>query len=165
MQFALTYPDRVTHLIVVDIAPREYPPHHQEVIQAIESLDPSSLNSRNDAEETLRKFLHNDEDTIQFLLKNINRLPEGGFQWKANMPGIIASYARLMEGIESERVFDKPVLFITGVQSTSVRKEDWARIHQLFPASSHVEVENAGHWVHADKPDALLDAFLLFMNS
>ena len=165
MQFSLMYPDRVTHLVVIDISPRAYPPHHHEVLQAIESIHPSSLNSRNEAETTLRKYLHDDEDTIQFLLKNINRLPEGGFQWKANMPVILASYSHLMEGIQVESTFAKPVLFITGETSNSVHKDDWAEIRQIFPLTQHVEVENAGHWVHADQPAALLGAFHLFMNS
>jgi pimeloyl-ACP methyl ester carboxylesterase len=165
MQFALTYPDRISHLIVIDIAPREYPPHHQDVIDAIESLDPSTLHSRADAENALRKYLNDDEDTIQFLLKNISRLPEGGFQWKANMTGIISQYPQLMDAIINTVPFDKPVLFIAGEKSNSIRKEDLTGIEKLFPNTKFVTIRNAGHWVHADQPEALLEAFLLFMNS
>ena len=35
MQFALKYPERVDKLIVADIAPKYYPPHHEQVLAAM----------------------------------------------------------------------------------------------------------------------------------
>jgi len=81
MQFAIEHEERISKLIVVDISPREYPPHHKAEIDAIQALNPSRIKDRSEAESILRKHLGEDEATIQFLLKNLSRLPEGGFEW------------------------------------------------------------------------------------
>jgi pimeloyl-ACP methyl ester carboxylesterase len=154
MQFATTYPEIVDKLIVVDIAPKQYMPHHDQVIQAIQSLDPASLSGRDEAEGILRSYLGPDEATVQFLMKNISRLPEGGFVWKSNMPVILNAYQALMDDISFMHPYLGPVLFIRGEQSSYIEDEDLAGIHQLFPEATLVTVPGAGHWVHADQPDA-----------
>src|SRR5687767_9372372 len=57
MELALKFPERISKLIVVDISPRAYPPHHADVIGAIESIDPSALENRSDAENKFRSHL------------------------------------------------------------------------------------------------------------
>ncbi len=164
MLFALTHPEKVDKLIVVDISPNEYPIHHAAEIEAIESVDPPALKNRSEAEELLAKKLGDDQATIQFLLKNLSRKPEGGFEWKANMPVLIANYDKLMEGIVTSDIFDKPVLFIRGQMSNSIRDEDWPAILALFPQARLSTIPNAGHWVHADQPETLKNEVLAFIN-
>lgn len=160
MQFALTYPDRVKNLLIIDISPKKYPPHHQVVIKAIESIDPPSLKDRLEAENSFRRHLGNDESTIQFLLKNLTRLPEQGFEWKACMSILIANYEVLMDSINVHATYDKPTLFIRGDLSKSVIDEDWNQIHNIFPAARLITIPNAGHWVHADQPKALAEVIM-----
>ncbi|MGB4846503.1 MAG: alpha/beta fold hydrolase [Saprospiraceae bacterium] len=164
MLFALTYPEKVDKLIVVDIAPKEYPIHHAAEIEAIESVDPAILENRTEAEELLRKKLGDDQATIQFLLKNLSRKSEGGFEWKANMPVLISNYDKLMEGIVKPGTFDKPVLFISGQMSDSIRDEDLPDILTLFPSARLSTVPNAAHWVHADQPELLKNEVLAFID-
>lgn len=164
MLFALTHPGKVDKLIVVDISPKEYLIHHAAEIEAIESVDPSTLKNRTEAEEMLAKKLGDDQATIQFLLKNLSRKSDGGFEWKANMPVLISNYDRLMEGIVTSDIFDKPVLFIRGQKSNSVRDEDWPAILALFPRARLSTIPNAGHWVHADQPEVLKNEVLAFIN-
>jgi pimeloyl-ACP methyl ester carboxylesterase len=153
MQFATTYPESVDKLIVVDMAPKLYPPHHKTVIKAIKALDPASCKSREEAEQALRQYIEDDEATIQFLLKNISRTPEGHFEWKANMPGIIAAYDSLMQDISAMHPYLGPTLFVKGEFSNYVSEADMPVIRQLFPTASLAEITGAGHWVHADQPD------------
>jgi pimeloyl-ACP methyl ester carboxylesterase len=165
MQFAIDHPDRISKLIVIDIATKAYPPHHDDVITAIEDVVPSEIKERSEAEQILRNYLGHDEGTIQFLMKNLNRMPEGGFEWKANMPVIIDHYEEILENIHSDVPFDKPALFIRGALSGSVKDEDWADIKRLFPQAQLITIANAGHWVHADQPEALINALRTFMGS
>lgn len=164
MQFTLLHPDLVNKLIVVDIAPKYYPPHHDTVIEAIESIDPGQLKERKEAEEAFSRFLGNDESTIQFLMKNLSRLPDGGFEWKANMPVIIEAYYQLMEDIQPASPFEGPVLFVRGEKSRYVLDSDIPHIKEFFPHSSMITIKGAGHWVHADTPQLFTQAILGFLN-
>lgn len=163
MQFSLVHPEKVDKLIVVDIAPRSYEPHHHAVIEAIRSLDPSAIEERAEAEEIFQKYLGNDQSTILFLMKNLDRLTNGGFQWKANMDVITSSYEEVLKEITSNEPFQKPTLFIRGALSNSVRDEDWENIRDLFPKAQLVTIEEADHWVHADQPEAIIDAIEGFL--
>ena len=163
MQFASTYPELTEKLIVVDIAPKHYPPHHEKVIEAINAINPSSLQTRNEAEEILRQYLGRDEDTIQFMMKNLSRLPEKGFEWKANMPGIIAAYDHLMQDISVMHPYLGPTLFIGGERSTYVTESDMASIRHIFPEAKLEIIPAAGHWVHADNPAHFAQSILHFL--
>ena len=163
MHLALEHPDRVEKLIVVDIAPKEYPPHHQEVIAAIQAINPETMVDRAAAEKTFSQFLGDDQATIQFLLKNLSRKPEGGFEWKANMASLINHYTDLMEGIIPEATYSGPVLFIRGSESGSVLDEDWPSILDLFPNAVLISIPGAGHWVHADAPEPFAHELKQFM--
>lgn len=164
MQFTLLHPDKVDKLIVVDIAPKYYPPHHDTVIEAIEAIDPGKLKERTEAEVAFSQFLGNDDSTIQFLMKNLSRLPEGGFEWKANMPVIIDAYYQLMEDVRPNTPFEGPVLFVRGEKSRYVQDTDVPHIKEFFPQSAMVTIPGAGHWVHADTPQLFVQAILAFLN-
>jgi pimeloyl-ACP methyl ester carboxylesterase len=92
----------------------------------------------------------------RFLLKNVKRDEAGGFYWQMNLPAIEANYARLSEAVSSERAFEKPTLFIRGERSNYVRDQDLPTIEKLFPRVEHCKIDGAGHWVHADAPEAFL---------
>lgn len=164
MQFALTWPERVDKLIVVDISPRKYPVIHKSEIKAIQAIVPAQIKDRKEAEKILARFLGDDQATIQFLMKNLTRLPEGGFEWKANMPLLISNYDQLMQPIESPAPFDKPVLFIRGGRSKSIKEEDWESILILFPRAQLTTLP-AGHWVHADQPEIFEKTVSSFLHS
>jgi len=57
MNFAVRYPGRVRRLIVGDIAPRYYPIHHQVILEGLNALDLSQLQSRKEADDHLAKFI------------------------------------------------------------------------------------------------------------
>lgn len=163
MDFALAHPDRVESLMVVDIAPKIYPPHHERVIEAIESINTSVLGDRSEAEEVFHQILGPDQSTVQFLMKNLTRHHKGGFEWKANMPVIIASYRHMMQDVDSSMPFFGPTLFVRGARSRYILDEDMSRIRELFPSASLVTIPEAGHWVHADAPGRFVHEIRTFL--
>ena len=164
MQFALEQPDMVDKLVVVDVAPKRYSGGHEEILAAILALDLNQVESRGDAELFLRQRLTNqDEGTILFLMKNLSRNPQGGFEWKMNFPAINAHYQDILAGIEMEATFEGDTLFIRGEQSKYIQDADWQAILKLFPQARLETVSNAGHWVHADQPKVLLEMVRSFL--
>ncbi len=154
MQFAFDYPDQVEKLLVVDIAPKAYPAGHNEIFAALQALALDRLEDRSEAEAQLMEKLNN-RAIVQFLLKNLSRSKAGGFQWKMNLPVIYRDYPNILSAV-SGPAFEAPSLFIRGANSRYITEEDKPSIHELFPQAQLVSVEDAGHWVHAEQPAALV---------
>ena len=156
MQFALTYPEMVDKMIVVDIAPKSYKGGHEAILHALSSLDLTTLVDRKSAEDHLMDLL-NDVGTVQFLLKNLSRKKEGGFEWKMNLNNLIQNYDNILDNISIESQNEQPALFIRGSNSDYVLDSDFQHIQELFPNSKIITIDDAGHWVHADKPKELFE--------
>jgi esterase len=154
MHFALANPERVEKLVVVDIAPRQYPPSHVPLFEAMLALDPGAFRERNEMDRALAARIP-DATVRQFLLKNVARDESGAFRWKLNLPAIYRNYEQLNEAIEPGRTFNGPTLFIRGGKSDYIRDEDHGLIAQIFPNSRVATVPTAGHWVNANAPGEL----------
>jgi esterase len=150
MNFALAHPDKLSKLIVVDIAPRAYNLEHYAIADGLFALKPDSLTSRQEADEALAEYV-SEPDVRQFLLKNLQRKPEGGFSWKINLPVIREQLANIGFDLQYPGKFQKPTLFIRGRRSDYVRDSDFQHIKEVFP-NSKVETMETGHWVQAEKP-------------
>ncbi|MSQ47020.1 MAG: alpha/beta fold hydrolase [Deltaproteobacteria bacterium] len=151
MRFAVTYPDIVDKLIVVDIAPKVYPPSHDDVFAALYALDLPTLRSRQDADAALAHYLP-DLALRQFLLKNLERTESGAFRWRINLDGIRDNYHEILKGFEKTSTFAKPALFIKGANSGYLKENDFVAIRALFPRTQLVTIPGTGHWVHAEAP-------------
>lgn len=155
MQFALTYPDLVNQLVVVDIAPKAYEGGHQAIFDALFSLDLSVIRNRKQADAALLEQVP-DFGVRQFLLKNLTNDKKGGYKWKMNLPVIYQNYKQILAAITSEETFDQPTLFIRGGNSDYIDDKDISQIKSFFPIAELATVKEAGHWVHAVAPTALL---------
>ena len=164
MQLALTYPELVKKLVVVDIAPKRYPGNHQPIFQALLNLQPENLTGREEAEEKLARYIP-DTGVRQFLMKNLTRRPEGGFEFKMNLPVIYKHYEDILEAITADQPYEGPALFVRGGNSPYVKPEDEPAIRGLFPKAEIKTIPNAGHWVHAEQPTALLGELLRFLEA
>ncbi|MBO0359928.1 alpha/beta fold hydrolase [Hymenobacter sp. BT186] len=163
MRFALDHPDRLARLIVVDIAPRLSDMAHQDnILAGLNAVDLTTLESRQQADEALAQHIRQ-PGVRQFLLKNLYRLDDNSFAWRQNLAALTQHIAEIGEEISSPEPFLKPALFIRGGQSDYINAEDKLYgIPALFPNSQVETIVDAGHWVHAEKPDevfGLVDAF------
>ena len=150
MEFALRNPDAFQKVVVVDIAPRQYPVHHTTILEGLSSIDLPNLKSRGEADKQLAEFIP-ELGVRQFLLKNLTRNDEKAFVWKINLPVIKREIQTIGVEISGQPV-DRPALFIRGDKSKYVQEEDYSHIERLFPQSEIASLP-AGHWVHAEKPD------------
>ena len=85
MLFASTYPELVKKLIVADIGPKYYPPHHQDILAALNAVDFSTQPDRANVEEVLSRFI-SDFGTRQFLMKNLYWIESGQLAFRFNLP-------------------------------------------------------------------------------
>lgn len=154
MQIAANYPERIDKLIVVDIAPKYYAPRHTLVFDAIKGIDLAGLSSRMDAMQYMQSKL--DDATAAFLTKNIRRTKQGAFVWKMNVPLLEASYEKISSAIFFDEPYEGKTLFVKGGDSGYIQDFDAAEIHEKFNHATIVRIDEAGHWIHAQKPEDLL---------
>ena len=163
MHLALAHPRRVQKLVVVDIAPKAYPPRHLELLAALEALDPAAYGARREIDEALAARVP-DRAVRQFLLKNLAYDPrEKTYGWQMNLPAIARNYDRINTPVAEGPTFEGPTRFIRGSRSDYIADDDLPAIRRLFPEADLVTIEGAGHWVHAEQPEALAEAVLAFL--
>lgn len=162
MQFACTYPDKTKKLIVADIAPKYYPPHHQDIINALNAIHLNELSSRGAAEKALSKYIHN-MGIRQFLLKNLYWVEKGKLDFRFNLEVLSQKMNEVGENIGASEQYHGPTLFLRGDRSEYVTTNDIAEIERHFPKAQLKTITNAGHWLHAENPEDFLKTTLDFM--
>ena len=162
MRFAAQYPERLAGLVVVDIAPRYYSPHHLEVLAGLNAVNLESAQSRTEAEASMAECI-SEWDVRQFLLKNLYRKEDGKFAWRINLPVLEAAVESIGDDIEFTEPVHIPALFIKGNNSRYIRPEDEKYIGEIFPHAQIAGIEGAGHWVQAEKPEEFTRAVLDFL--
>lgn len=161
MKVALEAPERLTQLIVVDIAPKTYPHAWLDEIKALMELQPHELESRQAAEEALTQTVP-DWALRKFLLTNLARdEATGHLRWQSNLRVIYDNLPALfLSPLSADATIATPSLFIHGEKSNYVTPEDERKIAGQFPHSKQVTIANAGHNVHFDQPAAFVQAVL-----
>jgi pimeloyl-ACP methyl ester carboxylesterase len=162
MNFALAYPEKLSKLIVVDIAPKAYEVRHDHIVEGLKAVPIESVTSRNEADEALASYVPN-PSVRQFLLKNLLRKPEGGFTWRINLEVIDKNLELIGVGLLHQSVFDKPTLFIRGAKSDYILDADRPVIKKFFPNATLVTMDT-GHWVQAEKPEEFVKVVLNFLH-
>ncbi|MFN5336792.1 MAG: alpha/beta fold hydrolase [Bacteroidota bacterium] len=161
MNFAVRYPGRVRKLIVGDIAPRYYPIHHQVILEGLNALDLSQLQSRKEADDHLAKFIP-ELGIRQFLLKSLGRDGQG-FAWKINLSVITEKIEEVGKALEEGAIFEGPTLFLSGANSNYIQEKDLSDMKRHFPNFTWVSIPNAGHWLHAEQPQAVIKEIRNFL--
>ena len=148
-------------LIVADIAPKAYTIRHREIIDGLLSIDLNDLESRKEAERQLAVYVH-EAGIRQFLLKNLDR-DKVGFKWKLNLEVINRHLENIGEATFPKIKIETPTLFIRGMNSDYVTDEDVLEIRKYYSNSIVETVGNAGHWLHAEQPEAFVKIVLDFL--
>lgn len=160
MHFAQKYEDRLNKLIVVDMGVKSYPLHHEHILKAFHEIDLSKLSARSEAEAILKQFIDSD-GVRQFLLKNLYWMEKGKLSWRVNFPVLEREMSEILSSLPEKEVLTS-TLFIRGELSNYILDSDIPILESYFPDSQLISVENAGHWVHAEAPEAFVDAVLGF---
>ncbi len=163
MTYATKYPEYLDKLIVVDISPKQYPLHHQQILAGLNSIDLTKTNKRREADEQLKKYIDNVE-IRQFLLKNLYWIEKGKLAWRINIPVLTEEMDEILAEIPMVKV-EVPTLFIRGERSNYITEDDYQDIYNQFPNSEIETIYGVGHWVHAENPLEFYDLLMSFCNS
>lgn len=151
MQLALNWPDSITALVVADIAPVDYQPHHTDIFLALDALDAAlPIVNRAQADRLIQPWL--ETATIrQFLLKNLRSTAQG-YVWRINYRAIRQHYTEVLKAPDATQPYSGPTLFIKGGASDYLLPEHQKQTLSRFPNAQVKVIANAGHWLHADSP-------------
>jgi esterase len=162
MRLSLKKTIKIKKLIVIDIAPKKYPPHHLGILNALHALNLKSIKTRSQAVDALSKDIPSME-LRQFLVKNIERSNET-LMWKINLDAIFDQYLIISDFPDQNNTFHGPCLFIRGTRSNYIKKGDEKAIQELFSHAVFLDIE-ASHWVHAENPKTTLSTIQNFLST
>jgi len=164
MAMALQDPGLINRLIIVDIAPVVYNPKHDDLIAIMQALPVDRLGNRAEASELMARDIQ-DPVLRQFLLQNLVKDDKTGYRWRVNLNAIRNNYDNVRSfPTELQHLqFLGPSLFIAGSRSEYVQPQHYQNITGMFPQAKIVTIEDAGHWVHADKPETVTAEIRTFL--
>lgn len=163
MQFTAYHPDQVDKLIVADIGPKQYPVHHDKIIEGLQSIQLNELGKREEVDKRLAEYIE-EMGTRSFLLKNLKRTSSGGFEWKMNLEVIANNITQVGTPLAHYLPIETPSLFLKGENSNYILDEDIPGIEEIFPDSTFESIRDAGHWLHADQPDVFYEKVMEFLD-
>jgi esterase len=162
MQLALDAPGRVSALVIADMAPVAYQHDHDQVLDGLAAVEAAGANDRRTADAILAE--HVPEAGVRaFLLKSYKAGEDGRWHWLINRQAIDANYPRLAEANTGEP-WPGPALFISGALSGYVRETHREAILALFPGAQFEVIDDAGHWLHAERPQQFNQRVLRFLS-
>ncbi len=162
MLFATKYPQMVEKLLVADIGPKYYAPHHQDILAGLNAVNFSTKPDRTAVEETLYPFVP-DYSTRQFLMKNLYWKETGQLAFRFNLDVFNRKIEEIGTRLPENAQFEKQTLFIRGGNSSYILDKDLPEIKKHFPNFKLVTIPNVGHWLHAENPKLFFEETVHFM--
>jgi pimeloyl-ACP methyl ester carboxylesterase len=164
MFLAVQYPEKLDKLVVADIGPKYYAPHHQDIMEALNAVDFSVKPDRAAVEETISKYVP-DFGTRQFLMKNVYRETPDQLAFRFNLPVFNKEIENIGQALTEGSHFDGPTLFLRGDKSRYIKDEDFDMIKSHFPNAEIKDIKNSGHWLHAENPKDFFEETLAFLKA
>lgn len=162
MFFAVANPGMIHKMIIADIGPRYYKPHHGDILEALNAVDFATIHDRTDADDIVKRYI-SDVGTRQFLLKSLYRKTSTEFAFRFNLDVFNRQIENVGKALPADATYDKPVLFIKGGNSRYIIDEDYEAIRQQFPTAKFEVIPNTGHWLHAEDPDRFYQLSMDFL--
>ncbi|MBT2324641.1 alpha/beta fold hydrolase [Variovorax paradoxus] len=156
MALALAHPHAIGGIAVIDIAPESYAGQFSSYVSAMRSLDVAGAASRREIRQALADGL-GAAAPVDLVMQNLRRQNDR-FDWRLNLLATGLCMPELCgfpEALRNAR-YDGPAFFVHGAESDYVPPSSLAGIRALFPRAETERIADAGHWVHADQPAALL---------
>ena len=165
MTFALYHTALVEQLVILDIAPVSYRNNFRKILESLETIPLTELNSRKQADELLAAEI-NDTSLRLFLLTNLMKV-NGDFRWRVNLSALKNNLAAIGEFPQPDAAgpHTGPTLFLGGRDSGYLKQDHLPVIKQYFTNADVDYVDNAGHWLHIDQPETVLDRITTFFQS
>lgn len=163
MNFATSYPEMVSKLMVADIGPKLYPQHHQDILKALNGLVFSEISSRGGADTFLSHYIK-EAGVRQFLLKNLYWVEKGQLGLRMNLKVLTEHISEVGKPLKETALYDKDTLFVRGGNSGYVEDHDELGILNHFPKARIVTLPNVGHWLHAENPTKFLEIIANFLH-
>ena len=163
MLFATEYPELVNKLVVADISPRMYPPHHHDILDALNSVDFTAQNSRSLIDEKLATLIP-ELGVRQFLMKSVYRKTKTELAFRFNLESLTVNNDEVGVALPPFTVFEGITLFLKGENSGYISSSEKPIIEAHFPNSTIKKITNAGHWLHAENPKDFYREVIGFLN-
>ncbi len=161
MTLAVNHPDLVERLLVADIAPVAYPaPSFLRYLAAMRAIELRPGLTRREADAALAEAVPQ-PPLRGFLLQNL-LFAENPPRWRIALDTMIAEMPRIGGWSDPPGHYGGKVLVLAGEASDYIRPEDHQRFRALFPAARFHTIK-AGHWLHADNPQAFLAEVTAFL--
>ncbi|MBI5163642.1 MAG: alpha/beta fold hydrolase [Magnetospirillum sp.] len=162
MLLALSRPMLVERLVVVDIAPVAYTHTFAPYVKAMRAVSLAGAASRAAVEAGLSEVIP-DPRVRAFLLRNLDGRP-GSYRWRPNLAALAAAMDDILgfPAVAAPTPYAGPALFLAGAESDYVQPQHEPLIRRLFPQAEIHRLAGAGHWVHADQPQAFIAAVAAF---
>jgi esterase len=158
--FAQHYDVLLEKIIVVDMGIKQYPMHHEHILNGIHAVNLSNVSARREAERQMSPHIESD-GVKQFLLKNLYWKDKGELAWRMNVVILEREMAHILEALTIDEVVI-PTLFIRGALSNYILNEDLELLEEKFLDWELITIQGAGHWVHAETPTQFSDSVLGF---
>ncbi len=162
MLFATTYPEMVEKLVVADIGPKYYKPHHDDILAGLNAVDFAAKPSRTEVEEILFPYIP-DFGTRQFLMKNLYWISPGQLAFRFNLAAFNSNIAIIGTALSNDAFFENPTLFIRGEKSNYILDADVSEIKKHFPNFQLATISDVGHWLHAENPQKFFEETIAFL--
>jgi esterase len=174
MWFAADYPEKINKLVIADIAPKDYLQlgdssqyHlHRNILMALQDTDFSKVKNRNDIDDLLAEKI-DDFRIRSFLMKSVKRGKKTKqYRWKLNVEVLYDHLEEIVGGVNKQwfegriPITAYPVIFIRGLNSNYILDEDIPLIKEIYPDASIVDIPQAGHWLHVEKPEKFMKAVM-----
>lgn len=173
--FALKWPEMIAGLLIADVSPFKAVSSGSEefnqgtvILKTILETDVSAAVSRNEIEQLFTEKIPSVK-VRKLIMKNLQRTANNRFRWKINASSLLINLGKIMEGFarpseDFTEVTGFPVIFLKGEKSDYLPSGDWKDILKIFPSAELRIVRNAGHWLHADNPEAVTEALQELLN-
>lgn len=163
MHFASLYPHKLVALVIEDIGPES----SIESIQSLEQIIASVATPYSSKAEAKADLMAKHSPTLaNFLLSSLEET-EGVVDWRLSKRGVLLS---LYQGREKNhwnewQSITTPTLVIRGEHSKDLSVTTYNEMLRKNPRAQGIEIPAAGHWVHFEQPQAVINSIKDFLRA
>lgn len=164
ISLACLAPERVASLIVADIAPVAYQHGHDDVFAALDNVREGQPTNRREADDLIAQHVDS-RPTRLFLATNLVRNDDNVMALRIGLDQIKRGYSDIIGVPDGEQPYEGPALVLRGSESHYVADDMLPALREVMPRARVVTLKNAGHWLHADQPEAFQQAVDVFVSA